>query len=32
MKGWSSDVKKGFFLGCGVMLAIVVVGKVAKVI
>ena len=27
-----TDVKKGFFLGVGVMLAIIVVGKVTKVL
>lgn len=32
MSGWSSDVKKGFFIGAGVMLSIVIVGKIARVI
>jgi hypothetical protein len=32
MGNWSGDLKKGFFIGAGAMLAIVVVGKLAKVI
>ena len=30
--GASADLKKGFFLGAGVVLAVVVVGKLARVI
>lgn len=32
MGNWSGDLKRGFFIGAGVMLAVVVVGKIAKVI
>jgi hypothetical protein len=30
MSGWSADFKKGFFTGAGVLVAIVVIGFVAK--
>ena len=29
MSGWSADVKKGFFIGLGVGLSILVIAKVA---
>jgi hypothetical protein len=32
MNGWSADFKKGFFIGAGVLLAAVVVGKVVGAI
>lgn len=32
MGGWSSEVKKGFFLGVGVMGAVIVVGFASGVL
>jgi hypothetical protein len=30
MSGWSTEFKKGFFTGAGVLTAIVVIGFIAK--
>lgn len=32
MGSWSADFKKGFFIGAGVIVAAVIVGKVASII
>jgi hypothetical protein len=32
MSGWSADFKKGFFLGAGVLVALVVVGKASSIL
>ena len=32
MSGWSAEFKKGFFVGAGVLVAVIVVGAAAGVI